>query len=480
MSMSNEAVTRPAVTQPAGGMTAYDAAMHGGDWPREEQPDGSVITVDPSELAGPHSAAAAQALEALDNMDDYARMTVGVDAIGPRTVLERFIKSHGAAAAQPVAPTERAAFEAWAMDQWGRIEGVPDAAWLGWQGRSATPPAAPEPERNNPVSALAIRMLVAAGHVTQEKADEAFTIACSLVESEAKKQNVELPWVKRAAPETNRVDDLYARIGRQAMAEAPAQPVPQGEPVARMHPDGRVITESTYAHGAESGGASWSSVKDYTIKLVPMAEPAPIDMVLHCPACGLQHIDAPEPGRQLWGSNFERPVVEIGGWSNPSHRSHLCHGCGHIWRPADVPTNGVAEIKTKGKADSKPYANARGDFQARNRIWVEACFGEAVADNIFERNHRFLEEALELVQSLDCKYSDALQLVDYVYGRPAGDPPQEVGGVMITLAGLCSAAKLEMMGCAETELARVWTKVEQIRAKQATKPKLGPLPGAAQ
>ena len=32
-----------------------------------------------------------QALEALDNLDDYARMEVGVDAVGPRTVLERFI-----------------------------------------------------------------------------------------------------------------------------------------------------------------------------------------------------------------------------------------------------------------------------------------------------------------------------------------------------------------------------------------------------
>lgn len=32
-----------------------------------------------------------EALEALDSMDDYARMEVGVDAMGPRTVLERFI-----------------------------------------------------------------------------------------------------------------------------------------------------------------------------------------------------------------------------------------------------------------------------------------------------------------------------------------------------------------------------------------------------
>lgn len=33
----------------------------------------------------------ASAIMALDNMDDYARMDIGVNAIGPRGVLERFI-----------------------------------------------------------------------------------------------------------------------------------------------------------------------------------------------------------------------------------------------------------------------------------------------------------------------------------------------------------------------------------------------------
>jgi hypothetical protein len=43
----------------------------------------------------------AQALEALDDMDDYARMTLGVDAFGPREVLRRFIESAALPAAQP-------------------------------------------------------------------------------------------------------------------------------------------------------------------------------------------------------------------------------------------------------------------------------------------------------------------------------------------------------------------------------------------
>lgn len=77
----------------------------------------------------------------------------------------------------------------------------------------------------------------------------------------------------------------------------------------------------------------------------------PIDMVLHCPACGLQHVDAPD----------ERTP----GWVNEPHRSHLCHDCGHIWRPADVPTNGVAAVKTKGKADS-PVDQAPNAQQAEH------------------------------------------------------------------------------------------------------------------
>ncbi|MCK5020064.1 MAG: hypothetical protein KAS32_23625 [Candidatus Peribacteraceae bacterium] len=98
-----------------------------------------------------------------------------------------------------------------------------------------------------------------------------------------------------------------------------------------------------------------------------------------------------------------------------------------------------------------------------------------IAGDKEERNHRFLEEALELVQSCDCTRQEAHQLVDYVYGRPVGEKTQEVGGVMVTLAALCLAQELNMHEAGETELNRIWTKVEQIRAKQATKPKHSPL-----
>ena len=118
----------------------------------------------------------------------------------------------------------------------------------------------------------------------------------------------------------------------------------------------------------------------------------------------------------------------------------------------------------------------RPSFQSRVQPWMMECFGPEIAADKEERNHRFLEEALELVQSCGCSASGAHQLVDYVYGRDAGEPFQESGGVMVTHAALCLANGLDMHADGETELARIWTKVEQIRAKQAGKPKHSPLP----
>ena len=119
---------------------------------------------------------------------------------------------------------------------------------------------------------------------------------------------------------------------------------------------------------------------------------------------------------------------------------------------------------------------ADDSFQARVHPWMMECFGAMIAGDRDERNHRFLEEALELVQSTGCTQSEAHQLVDYVYGRPVGEVGQEVGGVMVTLAALCLANHRDMHADGEAELSRIWGKVAEIRAKQAAKPKHSPLP----
>jgi len=101
-------------------------------------------------------------------------------------------------------------------------------------------------------------------------------------------------------------------------------------------------------------------VKNVTEELTKR-EAKPIDMVLHCPACGLQHIDAPDYEKPAYFDASRGEVItgpdrrpsEGLPWTNPPHRSHLCHNCGFIWRPADVATNGVLAVKTKGSADSE-------------------------------------------------------------------------------------------------------------------------------
>lgn len=156
---------------------------------------------------------------------------------------------------------------------------------------------------------------------------------------------------------------------------------------------------------------------------------------------------------------------------SPSKYPELGHGTQyHGGAPGVI---GFARAALALRTDPAAYSQK---FQQRVQPWMMTCFGPEISADRRERNHRFLEEALELVQSCGCTASEAHQLVDYVYGRPWGEPAQEAGGVMVTLAALCLANGLDMQACGETELARIWTKVEAIRAKQAAKPKHSPLP----
>lgn len=108
----------------------------------------------------------------------------------------------------------------------------------------------------------------------------------------------------------------------------------------------------------------------------------PLNIVIHCPNCGMQHIDKPEPDICVCGhsSSFhldeqedisircEHGVLEEDidcpcrgftvAWGNPPHKTHLCHGCGTKWRPADAPTNGVEAVQTRGENDTWPVIEA--------------------------------------------------------------------------------------------------------------------------
>lgn len=119
--------------------------------------------------------------------------------------------------------------------------------------------------------------------------------------------------------------------------------------------------------------------------------PKPIDMLLFCPDCGEQHIDAPE----------------LPEWTNPPHKSHLCHGCGCIWRPADVPTNGVACGIPRGKADTWLVGDgAIPTAPASLEALIRACYDDAA---------KYPE--MEDVRTSDWKYDDRSDLAEAIRQR---------------------------------------------------------------
>lgn len=136
----------------------------------------------------------------------------------------------------------------------------------------------------------------------------------------------------------------------------------------------------------------------------------------------------------------------------------------------------VAALKARAALSPAPQAQDGQGFQARVQPWLMACFGPEISGDRVERGDRLLEEVFELLQSGGYDPARVVALRDYVWSREVGEPSQEVGGVMVTLAAYCLAHGLDMHAAAEAELARVWTKVEKIRAKQAAKPVGSALP----
>jgi hypothetical protein len=119
------------------------------------------------------------------------------------------------------------------------------------------------------------------------------------------------------------------------------------------------------------------------------------------------------------------------------------------------------------------------EFQDKAYAFLAECFGKDILENKLERNYRFFEEAAELVQAAGMTKDDCYKLVDYVYGRPVGEVPQELGGVMITLFGLACAQGFSMAWVAETEIKSCYDRIDHIRSKWVNKKIKSddPLPG---
>lgn len=131
----------------------------------------------------------------------------------------------------------------------------------------------------------------------------------------------------------------------------------------------------------------------------------PIPMVLHCPRCGTQHIDAPETDDEHEANlaDYTYPAAGTEGhasqprWTNPPHRSHLCHnaqcvdehGRRTVWRPSALHTTGVAALPALGEQDTWPgrerHPSMSADRTLAQSILEAALNGRDSAFSTFTR-----------------------------------------------------------------------------------------------
>lgn len=93
--------------------------------------------------------------------------------------------------------------------------------------------------------------------------------------------------------------------------------------------------------------------------------------------------------------------------------------------------------------------------QFRVTNWVRTVFSEKEATDVPERALRTAEEALELAQACGVDAATLHRLVDYVMGRPAGEPAQEIAGTMVTLYAMAGALGVDADAVFEVELERI-------------------------
>ncbi len=106
--------------------------------------------------------------------------------------------------------------------------------------------------------------------------------------------------------------------------------------------------------------------------------------------------------------------------------------------------------------------------------WAIRCFGKEHVLNRAIRGLRTLEEAAELAQALGVPEDKAAKCIQTVYSRPVGDPEQEIGGVLQTLAVLCESMGVDRDELFERELRRCLAKnPEHFRKRNQEKLDLG-------
>ncbi|MEN3234695.1 hypothetical protein PUR29_13930 [Methylobacterium ajmalii] len=152
----------------------------------------------------------------------------------------------------------------------------------------------------------------------------------------------------------------------------------------------------------------------------------------------------------------------------------------HVFRDLTSPESISAGIAAATAAILSHISTAGRGESYQDRVYRHFLHvaGEDPTD-LPERRDRANEEFAELMQSLGGTLEGWIAIGRYVWGRPIGEPSQEMGGTLNTLAALAAWARLDMMACAEAELARTMLPevVAKIRRKRANRHGRGVLPG---
>lgn len=102
-------------------------------------------------------------------------------------------------------------------------------------------------------------------------------------------------------------------------------------------------------------------------------------------------------------------------------------------------------------------------------IWAKGVYGDVVDGQRYQAL-RFLEEAMELVQSQGLSREDVNTVADYVYARSIGDESVEIGDVQICLNILSEVRGKSVVDCRVNCLTKNDGRtIEQARAKDNTK-----------
>ena len=112
----------------------------------------------------------------------------------------------------------------------------------------------------------------------------------------------------------------------------------------------------------------------------------------------------------------------------------------------------------------------RDSRQQQVHEWCAEAFGADHATSVPHRAIRMCEEAIEACQAAGGERAMVHRLVDYVFDRPPGELPQEIGGVGLTLLALAQAASLSADAEEVREFERVLSKpLEHFRQRNQTK-----------